>query len=105
MPSNQERSGQRTKLTGEQSNRVKSGETKEAANDSQREVVADALDTASDSVGQAKDHLPEPLDRHAGQLADGLGQTAAYVRDHDGAEMADDLWKVARDYPVPAVLI
>ena len=106
MPSNQQRSGQQAKPTGEQSKRLKSsGETREAANDSQREVVADALDTVADGVGRAKDRLPEPLDRHADQVADGLGQTAGYVRNHDAADMANDLWRVARDYPVPAVLI
>ena len=97
MPSNQERSGQRAKLTGEQSTDVQSS--------GQRDVMADALDTAAESVGHARDRLPEPLDRHADQVADGLGQAAAYVRGHDGAEMADDLWKVARDHPIPAALI
>jgi hypothetical protein len=96
MP-NQERSGQRAKLRGEQSKGVQSS--------GERDVMADALDTAAASVGQAKDHLPEPLDRHADHVADGLGQAAAYVRGHDGAEIADDLWKVARDYPVPVGLL
>jgi len=106
MPSNQQRSGERAKPSGEPSTTVRSsGETNDSANDSHREVVADALDSAAESVGQAGDRLSEPLDRHADQVRDGLEKTADYVRDHDAGERVDDLWTVARDYPIPAVLI
>ena len=80
------------------------GKAADAVN-AQREQAADAIDTAAEAVDRQGKKLPKPLNEYAGDVKEGLGTAADYVRDHDVRDMADQAVRNAKDYPIASLLV
>jgi hypothetical protein len=74
--------------------------------DQQRENVSTGLDRAASTLHEKAERLPggPRAVTAAHRIADGMESTASYLRQHDFADMRDDLVNVCRRHPVQALI-
>jgi ElaB/YqjD/DUF883 family membrane-anchored ribosome-binding protein len=89
--------------------RDKAGQWTDAASetvDQQRETVSTGLDRAASTLHEKAERLPggSQAVNAAHRIADGMESTASYLRQHDFADMRDDLVNVCRRHPVQALI-
>lgn len=72
--------------------------------DSAREPVADALDTAANTVKRYSSTGGDRLEEVALSTAEWLGCAAGYIRGHDLREMAGDGREMVRRNPLPSLV-
>jgi len=74
--------------------------------DRQRENAAAGLERAASTMHEKAERIPggpRAVDA-AHRVADGMETTATYLREHDFADIRDDLINVCRRYPAQALL-
>jgi ElaB/YqjD/DUF883 family membrane-anchored ribosome-binding protein len=87
----------------------KAGQWTDAASDTvdrQRENASSGLERAASTLHEKAENIPGgPRAAHAAhRVADGMETTATYLREHDFADMGDDLIHLCKRYPVQALL-
>ncbi len=95
--------------TGSQSKpKASSGLGNKAADtiDQGRQTAAGGLESASSALHERADNLPggEKVASAAHATADALGSTADYIRENDLQSMMQDVQKLVRNNPGPALL-
>lgn len=75
-----------------------------------QERADEGMDKAAGGLEQGADKLREKAQERGGmagdagvRVADSMEKTATYLRDHDSAELLDDIEKYVREHPVQAV--
>jgi ElaB/YqjD/DUF883 family membrane-anchored ribosome-binding protein len=81
-------------------------DTASEAADRQRENASSGLERAASTLHEKAESVPGgPRAVHAAhRVADGMEATASYLREHDFADMRDDLINVCKRHPVQALL-
>ena len=79
-----------------------------------KEAVGERAEEALGAVGQGMSHLAGSIRQNvpregvlgsaAGSVAEGLEAGGRYLREHGLSEIADDLGRVVRRHPLPALL-
>ncbi len=87
----------------------KAGEWAETASetvDHQRENVSAGLDRAATTLHEKAANMPggPQAVNAAHRVADGMETAASYLREHDFADMRDDVVNVCRKYPVQTLI-
>jgi ElaB/YqjD/DUF883 family membrane-anchored ribosome-binding protein len=87
----------------------KAGQWTDAASqtaDQQRENISTGLDRAASTLHDKAKNIPggPGAVNAAHRVADGMEATASYLRQHDFADMRDDLVNVCRRHPVQALI-
>ena len=75
--------------------------------DTRRGAAADKIESAAQSIHARAEALPGVGQRAAGiahGAADKLNATADYIREHDLKSMGEDVKRIAKNNPVPALL-
>jgi len=74
--------------------------------DRQRENASSGLERAASTLHEKAENIPggPRAVQAAHRVADGMETTASYLREHDFADMGDDLIHLCKRYPVQALL-
>ena len=101
------RSGNSAPKVTDTANEKVMGGVKKAADavDARRGEVADALDTAAQTVDEQGKNAPEPVKGYAGEAKQKIEAAADYVRDHDAKEIGTDVYEKAKEFPLASVII
>jgi ElaB/YqjD/DUF883 family membrane-anchored ribosome-binding protein len=71
--------------------------------DAGRESAGEGLGTAAEKIRQKSQEQDGMAAEAGSKIAEGMDQTATYLKEHDTGEMVDDLERYIRQHPMQAV--